>query len=642
MKIGKASIQLLLVLLAVSPLSAMAEAEFTATLDRDQLSQDESIVLKLTVTSDGSFRSDNLVFSAPDFEEVNRYSQNSRSSQLINGQLSSTVSQTLNVVLHPLKQGPLKITGISVQVDGATLKAAPLEVQVVAAGAGSPQARVYGQGTQGGGLRGGRAGTGTPVFMKAELNKSHVFKGEQVIVSYYLYSRTRILSVNPDRGPAFKDFIKDELEMPLYQNLRASCERVVFGGAPYERCLLLRYALYPLKTGKLSIDRLSLKFQYYAQNLQDDDGEDFSINSFFQRMAPRESILKSEPVDLQVDPLPTDGKPIAFTGGVGDFQVTTASDKNQVKTNEAINFVVKVEGRGNVSAIGEPRVAWPSGVEVYDTKSKSKTGRAGVGEKVFEYVLIPRQPGTLQIPSIEFAFFDPVKRAYYTRKTEPLNLQVTGEATVPIKDATSPSGAQPAAPHASESGAQPATNEPAPLNSLDDALTGKVSRLSRVLGTVSSLAWILGAVGLAGVLAWWVWRALRQRKGRRVQAGAGGSKALRERVARVRFPTDATVEDLERAYEKLSGAIFEALDAKYQISSRALARRDLAQILIDEKGIRSDLWDSASKVLEFAEDFRFASRSGAVTVDQARSTFARWREETLRVIDGLDGGSAKK
>ncbi len=284
MRIGKQAFALLV--LVTAPLTAWAETEFTATVDQSQVSQDESVVLKLTVSADHSFRSDRLVFSAPDFEEVNRYSQNSHSSQLINGQLSSTIAQTMSVVLRPLKQGSLKISNISVEVDGAHMTAQPLEIQVVAAGSGGAQSRVYGQGNQGGGLRSGRAGTGAPVFMKAELNKSRVYKGEQVIVSYYLYSRTRILSVNPDRGPNFKDFIKDELEMPLYQNLRASCERVVFGGAPYERCLLLRYALYPLKTGKLSVDRLALKFQYYSQNFQDDD-EDFSINSFFQRMAAR-------------------------------------------------------------------------------------------------------------------------------------------------------------------------------------------------------------------------------------------------------------------------------------------------------------------------------------------------------------------
>ncbi len=137
--------------------------------------------------------------------------------------------------------------------------------------------------------------------------------------------------------------------------------------------------------------------------------------------------------------------------------MTSAADKTQVKTNEALNLVVKIEGRGNVSAIGEPRVAWPAGVEVYDTKSKSNTGRAGVGEKLFEYVLIP-QPGK------RFRFLrsssrsDPVKRIYYLERPEPLTLQApASDRAMPNAQTFYPGGVRPqVAPNQPGSSDQPA------------------------------------------------------------------------------------------------------------------------------------------------------------------------------------------
>ena len=71
----------------------------------------------------------------------------------------------------------------------------------------------------------------------------------------------------------------------------------------------------------------------------------------------------------------------------------------------------------------EPKTHWPANVELYDSKGVVKAGK-GVGQKTFEFLLIPRQPGTLELPSLEFGFFDPKKGQYVTKATQPIKINV--------------------------------------------------------------------------------------------------------------------------------------------------------------------------------------------------------------------------
>ena len=108
-----------------------------------------------------------------------------------------------------------------------------------------------------------------------------------------------------------------------------------------------------------------------------------------------------------------------------------------------MTLTAKVEGRGNLAAIGEPKAKWPDTVEIYDSKGTAKAGPGGVGQKVFEFLLIPRAPGKVTLPSLELSFFDPTKGAYVTRTTEPITINVgepaPGSAPAAPKSASSAS-----------------------------------------------------------------------------------------------------------------------------------------------------------------------------------------------------------
>lgn len=608
-----------------------------ATVDRQEIGEDESVTLEVTITSGtgGSVLSGTgLSFDAPDFDEINRFDSSSVQTTYDSAKgFVTNVTQRLHRMLRPRKTGVLSIRNIRADVSGVSLSSPDLNVTVRAAGAGTPPPRGYGGG--GVGLRGAaKRQPGVNVMLRAEISKDRLYKGEQAVVSYYLYRRVRMANIEVQKFPELKGFLREELEMPV-MGTRLDSERVMLDGVPYDRSLLVRYAAYPLQEGKLRLDPVGIKYNYFPQNAGMDDGEDPFLG-FFSQFAARTGQSRSEPLTVEVEPLPSEGRPSSFSGGVGNFRVDAAADKTEVRANEAVTLTVKVEGRGNLAAIGEPKAKWPETVELYDSKGQAKSVK-GVGEKVFEIVLVPRAPGKIILPALEFSFFDPEKKRYVTQATEPIPVNV-----LPGTGAPGPQNPR------SSGEAQPAGAPPKPEK--------EELRELKAPGTMASdrpvLSWISwGAVILGILLALWMGidtatRALAKRRG----SGAGrirdpkGSpslkrfEALREQAKKAKHDAGFAASDLHRAYENLNGAVFDSLDEAFDVGARSLPRADLGRLLCQEQGLAEPLWERISKLLEFSETVRFASGTGAVSEQAARKDLEKWVNEAESVARLLGRG----
>jgi hypothetical protein len=595
--------------------------EFTAKVDRAQISMDESVSLKLTVQGEGAFNVGNPKFNAPDFDVVNEYTGTYVESYYDSstGRFGMRNNQQLTKVLKPSKAGALKIGGISIVANGKTLTAPDITVQVFGSGAGTPPPRGYGG--SGLGLRGAgkRTLSGPSVKVRAEVDKDRAYKGEQVIVSYYLYRRVRVFNIQVDKFPMLNGFLREDLDMPVLGQ-RLDSERVVLDGVPYERSLLIRYAAYPLQEGKHNIDSVGLKYSYYSNSNAMDDEDPFA--GFFRQMTPQQGSDRSEHLTVDVIPLPEEGKPQSFTGGVGDFSIASAVDKVEVRANEALTLTLKIEGKGNLAAIGEPKAKWPENVELYDSKGTAKSGRMGVGQKVFEFLLIPRVPGKVTLPAMDFSYFDPGKKEYVTRSTEPIVITVNdpapGSAITPPRAKGSASDSVGAKPDGS-------TDKPviAGLKASDSVSSG--------LPAWRWLYWaaIAGFIVLAGLI---VSDLLRKNKARsdalaqsKAKAHARSWEKLRESARQA--TQGAAWQEVLQTYEVLVGVVFDAIDQAYDLSARSRPRSQLKQMLVDEKGLPAESWEKISRLLEFAETVRFAASAGVVSEQSARSELARWVSE---------------
>jgi hypothetical protein len=591
----------LLILALLAPPSVEAAARFTAVPDSIEITQDDSVSVKFHVETESLGAMGGLQFSAPDFELVNEYT-----SQFVNsvlggdGRIGIRNTRDLTKVFRPRRTGELKITGISIQAEGQVLRAPDIVIKVRAGGAGTPPPKRYGGGGSGG-LRGaGKQGRAEPFFIRAEIDKQKLVKGEQLIVSYYIYRSTRVFNIAVEKYPTLNGFLREDLEMPVLGQ-RLDSEPVVLDGVPYYRSLLVRYAAYPLQEGKLPIDTMSVKGAYYLQQGGNpfDDEEDL-FTGFFQRMAPQERSMRSEIVNVEVEPLPAPGKPASFTGGVGDFEVTSAVDKTQLRAHEAVTLTVKVEGKGNTSSIEAPKHPWPPGLELYESKGQARSGRGGVGEKVFEYLLIPRVPGQMRIPALEFSFFDPKKRSYVTKQTQPADIQV-----LPGDPAAAPQS--PRSDGGTGIADSPNAVEPMGLLGPEDYKGSTFgATLRRGAASLKSLGWLglllaLGAA-LREALLRWKPRWMSQKRTRKAPSLDRMKAEAKELAA------SGSADKIRDFCDRLEDEVFRLIDDAFQLGARALPREELRRQLTEERSVDSATWLKIAEILEFTEAARYSSR----------------------------------
>src|SRR6185369_8183913 len=175
----------------------------------------------------------------------------------------------------------------------------------------------------------------------------------------------------------------------------------------------IKTALFAVQAGKLTIGPATVRCQIQQDVAMDPFAPDF-FQKFFSPglLQGQTKELKTDPMNLEVEPLPAEGRPASFTGAVGRFRIQAAVDKTAGKVGEAITLNVTLEGAGNLKVLGAPKLPDLPSFRVYDTLIDLHLNKAGdvvQGSKVFKTVLVPRASGSLKIPPISFSFFSPEK-----------------------------------------------------------------------------------------------------------------------------------------------------------------------------------------------------------------------------------------
>ena len=132
----------------------------------------------------------------------------------------------------------------------------------------------------------------------------------------------------------------------------------------------------------------------------------------------------SQNVKVTVKPLPTENRPIDFTGAVGTFDVTTRVDDKNIVENQPFTLKVRFEGQGNAKLIEQPPFQPPEGLEIYDSQNEARFFRTGTSFKEFSILLIPRRQGEFTIPGFSTSVFDPKERKYVVKTTAPIRVIV--------------------------------------------------------------------------------------------------------------------------------------------------------------------------------------------------------------------------
>ncbi len=275
------------------------------------------------------------------------------------------------------------------------------------------------------------------IFLRAWVDKTSVYPGEQILLTFSIYTRADTRYEGFEEEPQATGFWIEEL--PIGQNIDRST--VVVGGRKYIKADIRKMAIFATAPGDFTIQPGSVKASIEERPQQDGMFDDFFNDSFFGGgglFARRvNKILAAAPITIEVKELPERGKPSEFSGTIGRFTFTSSIDKKEVKQNEPVTMTLKIEGEGNIETLQSPPVPEIENFKIYDGESSSqlfKRGNTIVGSKTFEIIFIPEKAGQYTLPSMLFNYFDPVVGAYKAERTPDYQIKVLpGEAPEELK-----------------------------------------------------------------------------------------------------------------------------------------------------------------------------------------------------------------
>jgi hypothetical protein len=353
-------------------------------------------------------------FAPPSFENFMVLSGPNQSSsiQIINGSQSASI--TYSYVIQAKSVGNFTIGSASITQSGKTYKSNSLVVPVLKGQSKPKQKKDDSQISY--------DEISKNLFIKATVNKTRAYKGEQVTVVYKLYTRLSIaaqMSIN--KLPQYQGFWAEELETP--NNINFTTE--VVNGKQFRVGILKKVALFPTQTGDLEVTPFELTVPVQIQKQRNKSVWDDFFGDPFGRGETIEFNAKSNTVKIDVQPLP-EGQPDSFKGAVGEFSFDAKINKATTKSNEPLTLNVTVSGTGNIKLLDMPEVKLPNGFEKYEPKVNEQINRRSTisGNKTGEYLFVPRVVGTREIPPIEFTFFNPTKKKYITLKSPTFTIDI--------------------------------------------------------------------------------------------------------------------------------------------------------------------------------------------------------------------------
>ena len=390
---------ILLLTFFISGLLSAQEVSFDAKVSKKQLGINERLRVDFTMNTDG----DN--FEPPSFENFTVVGGPSQSinNSWINGVRS--FSKSYSYFLAPKKRGEFTIGQATIEIDGKTYKTLPVKITVTAAidKPKDPNDPNY--------------IASEKIHLVAEISNGNPYLNEAITVVYKLYvaQNTGVRNWREIDSTRYNDFWSQNIDVK-----GIDIKQGTYNGEDYRYVVLRKTVLYPQKTGKLTIEPLSLDITVEVpSNRRDVFGRSF-MSTVNRTVASRNRVIN-------VKPLPENGKPENFSGAVGSFDFKVTTNKESLKATEALELKVSVSGKGNLKLFRLPKPTLPSALEVYEPEHSEKvnTRTSGMQGTISDsYTVVPNFQGSYPIPKVSFSYFDLKTKQYKTLTSERLIIEV--------------------------------------------------------------------------------------------------------------------------------------------------------------------------------------------------------------------------
>jgi hypothetical protein len=315
--------------------------------------------------------------------------------EIVNGQVSRNIDYTY--FLQPKRTGTFEVGPADVKIQGGIRRSGTVTLRVREPASTSGQER-------------------GPIFVEASLSRDKLYLEEQDLYTLKLYLRAKVSDVSLQM-PEVEGITFKQLGKPSeYQS--------VHNGQPY-RVLEVRYALVADKEGTYSLPPARMSMTVYEQRGRSPRSP--FDDPFFSFAQGRPVTVASQALHLSVRSLPTEGRPVDFSGLVGTFSLKSNLDPSQVKAGESATLTLTIEGRGNVNRIPDLKAPDLPNAKLYADQpvlstTEDQIGISGV--KTMKWAIVPEKEGEVVVPGESVSYFDPAQGKYMVATSAANRLKV--------------------------------------------------------------------------------------------------------------------------------------------------------------------------------------------------------------------------
>jgi len=349
-----------------------------------------------------------------DLEPLRQYNPQSMGSRkhssvnIINNKRTQSITTIMTYTLTASQAGQTRLPSLTVEHEGKTYQTNPVAVNII------------------------KPGTTDQLDLEVTLSQQQCYVGQPVIMTVKFYISTNIGDFQFNI-PAFSNdaFYIEEPDVSnpqakLYRlntgiPINVSQYRVVHND---KDSILLSFSkvLIPKQSGKIAMQPASVSAAVAVGRTRSRD----PFDSFFgSQVSYRRFMVASEPLELEVLPLPRQDKPAQFYGLVGQYTISASATPTTVNVGDPITLTVKIGG----SKYLKP-VQWPALEQVqalaanFKIPSQKASPTIDSGFKVFTQTIRANNDHVSEIPPIPLAYFDAEQGRYVTATTEPIKLEV--------------------------------------------------------------------------------------------------------------------------------------------------------------------------------------------------------------------------
>lgn len=411
-------------------ISAWAQS-FDATVNRSKIPEGETFLLTLELSSAQTDNTPDLSVLDKDFRTFSI--SHSYQTNIVNGK--ADMSQQWNLVLMPNKTGKLSLP--SIKLDNFATQ--PIVIEVSPAGSEINVADT--QNVDGKQIN--------KFSMKGQIDNKTPYVQEQIIYTLKLVDRGGLQGEEPYfEVSGDNDWIIKSLGAPIVNS------QIINGQTIRE--LVFKYALFPQKSGKMTVPAAKFRGFYLTKDSRSDPfGRFFNDDIFLAGFGMSDVFATKNPIYLSTKPIDIEVKP-AIDGTNGwwlpaqDVKLYAEFEPNKpdFKVGEAVTRTLYLQATGVIdSQLPEIKFPQAAGLKQYPEKPevtmKVQDGQVVSTEKIAN-VYIPGKSGEIVLPAISVPWFNVKTQQTETARIPEQKVFVGGKASAAMQSQTAaPAAAQP-------------------------------------------------------------------------------------------------------------------------------------------------------------------------------------------------------